>query len=171
MLNSSNDLLLRVVDAADPKTYNAMVQKLQLAKLQANSSNVATRFQEAMDVAGKHTSINNLAEAKTIRVASRDKAYKKFEATMLQNFVEKMFTSDTSNVFGKGEAGHIWRSMMSEAVANEMAEAGGIGIAKMLKTQDNRQASPSGAITNLYAQNQSSASLQNIYATKENYRG
>ncbi|MBX4378971.1 rod-binding protein, partial [Mycobacterium tuberculosis] len=62
-------------------------------------------------------------------------AYKKFESFMLQSFVESMFTGDNQAVFGKGIAGDYWKSMMAEAVAKKMADAGGIGVARMLEQQ------------------------------------
>ena len=47
-------------------------------------------------------------------------------------FVESMLPKDASDVFGKGTAGTIWRSMLAEQIGNEMAKGNGIGIAKQL---------------------------------------
>ncbi|MGH7004574.1 MAG: rod-binding protein [Alphaproteobacteria bacterium] len=76
-------------------------------------------------------------------------AFKKFEAFMLQSFVESMFAGDDQAVYGKGIAGDYWKSMMSEAIAGEMAQAGGIGIARMLEQQSAKRASDeTGAAAN-----------------------
>ena len=91
----------------------------------------------------------------------------------MQNFIDHMFTSDSSQVFGKGQAGHIWRSMMSEAVGKEMAEAGGIGIAKMLQNQEkhhNEKQLADYTDQNLYSKgnidDNNVASVQNLYSFK-----
>jgi Rod binding domain-containing protein len=47
-------------------------------------------------------------------------------------FVESMLPKDAEQVFGKGSAGNIWRSMMAEQIGNEMAKGKGIGIAQQL---------------------------------------
>lgn len=180
MLDPTKDILVSVVKAANPTRYNNMVEKLQAARLEASRKQVAiSSFPDTVNLANKvkasstpastpiptliptsASTINNLYSSQVpleIR-AKQNNSYKKFEAAMLQNFVEKMFTSDTSDVFGKGEAGSIWRSMMSEAIAKQMAEAGGIGIAKMLEKQHKEQDQALLANTN------SVNNLQNLYA-------
>ena len=68
-----------------------------------------------------------------VKTANSDSAvYRKFEAFILQMFVESMLPKDASDVFGKGTAGTIWRSMLAEQIGNEMAKGNGIGIAKQL---------------------------------------
>ncbi len=75
--------------------------------------------------------------------------YKKFEAMVLQNFVENMLPKDTGEVYGKGVAGDMWKSLLADKLADAMAERGGIGIADGLladhykdgdKTQSDRPA-------------------------------
>lgn len=140
MINNTNDLLLGVVSAASPATYQRSLQKLQLAQ-RANGNAQSSKATE-----GKNAFQNLLAKQEVKDIGSKSvsstaglrknaKAYQDFEAFMLQSFVENMFTSDSSKVFGKGQAGKIWQSMMSEAIAKEMAASGGIGIAKMLLKQ------------------------------------
>ncbi len=51
---------------------------------------------------------------------------------MLQQFVEAMMPEKSETVFGKGNAGSIWKSMLSEQIGQQIAKAGGIGIAKAL---------------------------------------
>ena len=63
--------------------------------------------------------------------SNRD-VYRKFEAFILQMFVESMLPQDASEVFGKGTAGTVWRSMLAEQIGNEMAKGNGIGIAQQL---------------------------------------
>ncbi len=57
----------------------------------------------------------------------------KFESFVLRSFVESMLPSENTSFFGTGTAGNIWRSMLAEHIGDEMASAGGVGIAKMLE--------------------------------------
>ncbi len=57
--------------------------------------------------------------------------YRKFEAMVLQNFIKTMLP-DSDEVYGKGASGEIWKGMMAEEIAKEIAREGGIGIADKL---------------------------------------
>lgn len=181
MLDPSKDLLVSVVNAADPLRYQAMVEKLQAARSATYlAKSDIPNFSET--ITNKHksnitTNLYNFTEAKKITISSANTTYKKFEALILQNFIDHMFTSETSHVFGKGQAGHIWRSMMSEAVGKEMAEAGGIGIAKMLEKQEKQRNEKqidntvdADANQNLYCNADikvnNASSVQNLYSFK-----
>lgn len=60
------------------------------------------------------------------------KAYRDFEAFILQTFVQEMLPDKSQALFGKGIAGDSWRSMLAEKIARNVADAGGIGIAEQL---------------------------------------
>ncbi|WP_185983573.1 rod-binding protein [Aureimonas mangrovi] len=55
-----------------------------------------------------------------------------FEGFVLRSFVEEMLPKENTEFFGAGMAGDVWRSMMAEKIGEEIAAAGGIGIADML---------------------------------------
>lgn len=55
--------------------------------------------------------------------------FRKFEAMMLQSFIQSMLPEESEAVFGKGLAGDMWRSMLAEQIAGVMADSGGIGVA------------------------------------------
>ncbi|ORE97985.1 rod-binding protein [Aurantimonas sp. 22II-16-19i] len=59
-----------------------------------------------------------------------------FEGFVLRTFIESMLPSENSAFFGEGTAGSIWRSMMAEEIGNEIAKAGGIGIADTIARKD-----------------------------------
>lgn len=84
------------------------------------------------------------AAANANKPAGTPESYKRFEAMVLQTFVQNMLPREGSAVYGKGMAGDMWKSMMAEQIAGVMAERGGIGIAdKMLGGQyDARAKSP-----------------------------
>jgi len=56
-----------------------------------------------------------------------------FESFVLRSFIEEMLPKENTAVFGGGTAGNIWRSMLAERIADEMAASGGIGIADTIK--------------------------------------
>ncbi|CAN7701547.1 rod-binding protein [Phyllobacterium sp. LjRoot231] len=141
-INPPSDLVLDVAMAADPDTLRASVEKLRsmasdrvAAQMQLSRENFAS-MQQPIPVSGSVTDNAPLAP---------NPAFKKFEAFMLQSFVESMFAGDNQAVFGEGIAGDYWKSMMAEAVANKMADAGGIGVARMLEQQSAKRAKSEAA--------------------------
>jgi Rod binding domain-containing protein len=46
--------------------------------------------------------------------------------------VESMMPEDSQAMFGSGTAGSVWKSMLAEKVAAEIARSGVIGIAKQV---------------------------------------
>jgi len=58
--------------------------------------------------------------------------FKRFEAMVLQTFIQNMLPKDTEGVYGKGLAGDMWKSQLAEHIADVMAERGGIGIARSM---------------------------------------
>jgi len=51
----------------------------------------------------------------------------KFEAFLLQSFLETLLTKEDS-AFGRGTAGGVWRSMTAEQVGAQLAKHGLIGL-------------------------------------------
>ena len=58
--------------------------------------------------------------------------YRRFEAMVLSGFVEQLLPKSSATLFGAGTAGQVWRSMLAERIADEVAKSGGIGIAQHL---------------------------------------
>ncbi len=55
------------------------------------------------------------------------KAYRGFEAMVLQNLVETMLPS-SEEFFGEGTAGLIWKSMLADQLGTELAKKVDLGI-------------------------------------------
>lgn len=137
-----SDLVLDVSRAADPLEYRASVEKLrngQSAVRAINQEINDTGFAELASITefDLETLPNKPVDQVKVNMSSdrgnNAEAYRKFEAFMLQTFIQNMFTTDTPSVFGKGQAGEFWKSMMAESMAKEMADHGGIGVARMLE--------------------------------------
>lgn len=127
-INPPSDIILDVARAADPVAYQASLEKLRALAGARIEGTDQTQF----------TVASAAVEAPRSAV---NPAFRKFEAFMLQTFVQSMFTSEGESVFGKGIAGEYWKSMMSEVIAKEMAEGGGVGIATMLQARSDQMAS------------------------------
>lgn len=134
-----SDIVLDVARAADPTRYQAAVTKLTQgspgtfadalgaasvggagvpAAAQANIDSVLTRFRTAATLPNPR---------------AKGTPPQEFEAFVLQTFIESMLPQNATAVFGKGNAGSIWKSMMAEQIGAQIAKAGGIGIARMLE--------------------------------------
>lgn len=75
-------------------------------------------------------------------------SFKRFEAMVLQSFIQNMLPKEGAAVYGKGMAGEMWKSMMAENLAKVMAERGGIGIAeRMLGEHYTAEAKPAAETT------------------------
>jgi Rod binding domain-containing protein len=146
------------MEAADPAS-----QRVAAGKLERVSSAGGEDFAAAVDrkigagalertvaseqgmSAVRGGAIDGSGHATIIKKADTDRAvYRKFEAFVLQTFVESMLPQGASEVFGKGTAGTIWRSMLAEQIGNEMAKGEGIGIAKQLAKSRNAANSATG---------------------------
>lgn len=134
-ISPPSDLVLDVVRAADP----AAVQEAQ-ARLKANRA-AFTANSLADSGAGFSATVGAVSAQSASglgninnRAASPDipATYKKFEAMVLQSFVKSMLPEESEEVYGKGTAGDVWKSMMAEQIGSVLAEGGGIGIAERL---------------------------------------
>ncbi len=141
------DVVLDVLEAADPVTRRTATAKLDALK----SSEVdfaATMDSEVTKAAAKAHAAGDQATAKVaqaelgspdaaapvrvIKAPSSGEVYRKFEAFVLQVFVETMLPQQAQDLFGKGTAGSVWRSMLAEQLGNQLAQGKGIGIARQL---------------------------------------
>lgn len=132
-----SDIVLDVARAADPARYQEAVTRL--------AQGSPATFTDALGDAAKRAGIPALAQPSADAVLTRFRTAatlaapghkgtpaQQFEAFILQSFVESMLPQGASAVFGKGNAGSIWRSMLAEQLGTQLAKGGGIGIARMI---------------------------------------
>lgn len=72
-------------------------------------------------------------------------APEEFEAFVLQTFIQEMLPKEADNVFGSGIAGDIWKSLLSEKLAFEVAQRGDFGIAELVRGARSAGAADLGA--------------------------
>jgi len=136
-LAPSTDLVLEVARAADPGRAAAVVEKLN-ALSSGGAATSPQDFAAALNaVAPATTPAPTLpashAVPRAITPASREeKARTQLESVVLSQFVQEMLPKDTQSVYGQGYAGDMWRSMLAQRVADQMAASGRLGIASRL---------------------------------------
>ena len=147
-ISPPSDILLDVANAADPASVRAATARL--ATLAADPTAKAGDFARALATArqdGKASSAwarglgaahaGSTLTPSTPSVAARaaplkGDTYQRFEAVLLTNFVESMLPKD-DELYGDKQSAGIYRSMLAEQFANQIAKAGGIGIAKAVE--------------------------------------
>jgi flagellar protein FlgJ len=130
-----SDIVLGVTLAADPEQYRAAADRLrQLSEIRAAAaSNTPSPASERMAqrMAPATTAPAPGGSAAT-RPAKAGDVFGQLEAFVLQSFIQAMLPKNAENVFGKGAAGDVWKSMLAEKLAGEMARSGQVGLAKHL---------------------------------------
>ena len=115
-ISTPGDIVLDVVRAADPASVEAA-----RARLASFAERASGQSFEVADAAGAEPASPH-AQAGTLD------AFGRFEAMVLQTFIQSMLPEDASSVYGQGMSGEMWQSMLAEQLGKSMAERGGIGI-------------------------------------------
>lgn len=137
------DIILGVASAADSVKQKEALSRLQRLSRQADAVADAgaradvpsTAWDTQIRNAGADTVRASQSAPSTRAAAASDKksdVYIQFEAVLLQNMVEAMMPSDTEALMGSGTAGQVWKSMLAEKIAAEIARSGVLGIAKQV---------------------------------------
>lgn len=118
-INPPSDIVLDVINAAPARMVDAAKARLaSMADLAAGAPSFESRLEAA---------------APPVKGGGETpEAFVKFEAMMLESFLQYMLPSDHASVYGDGLAGDMWQQMLARQVAGVMAEAGGIGVADRL---------------------------------------
>ena len=134
-----SDIVLDVAQAADPQRLQAATSKL--AKMASGSATVPDDFATLLTQAGGGSPSSPTAPTlrnstmtmpHTMVVNQPASPYRKFEAVLLQTFVQEIIPKD-EQLFGDAASADISRSMMAEQLANQLAKSGRIGIARMIE--------------------------------------
>jgi Rod binding domain-containing protein len=151
-MTTGSDLILGVARAADANKHREAVARLErLSGQTARAADAATTAAEtaaSWSTAVRTTAANvprataPIAPPRATDGSKPDEVYVQFEAVLLQNMVENMMPKDSEAMFGSGTAGSIWKSMLAEKIAAEIARAGTVGLAKQIAAG---QAAISGA--------------------------
>lgn len=138
-ISPTSDLILDVARAADP------------LKAQATTRALATASAAVDPTADFSRALDGVAAAPAPPSAPRDYSYKNpvaalhgaaetpahkaevgLESMLLRQFVDEMLPKDAVDVFGGGVAGDVWKSMLADKIADQIAESGSLKIGKRL---------------------------------------
>ena len=133
-----SDIILDVAQAADPQRLQAATAKLNT--MATSSGGAAADFETLLaGAARKPWSPGGVSAAPPTTftphaggIAQPMSPYRKFEAVLLQTFVQEMLPKD-DKLFGDAASGDAYRSMLAEQLADQLAKSGRIGIAKMIE--------------------------------------
>jgi flagellar protein FlgJ len=131
-INPPTDIVLDVLNAADPAKVEMAQARLKAGQAAMEAQRLASTdksFDATIERA--HHIRDSIALRSTGDKKEVPEAYRKFEAMVLQNFLKSMLP-ESEEIYGKGATGEIWKGMMAEQLANEIARTGGIGIAESL---------------------------------------
>ncbi|WP_313613982.1 rod-binding protein [Agrobacterium sp.] len=139
-----SDLVMDVVRAADPLDVQVAQDKLKANKAAFAASSLADAgkgFDAAVGVLNDAASKAGLGDT-NLRAERKEipETFRQFEASVLRTFIGSMLPQESEEVYGKGNAGEIWKGMLAEQLANSMTENGGIGIAEQVYQDTLRKA-------------------------------
>ena len=143
-IKPSSDIVLDVLKAADPVRAQAATQRL--AALGAGGVDEADDFTKVLDAAAQPSAPDPDIKANAADMRDRLAALNpgaladqkmtrtqvEFEASMLKTFVDAILPKDETDVYGQGSAGDIWKSMLADQIAKQIARSGAFGISKRL---------------------------------------
>lgn len=135
-ISPPSDLVLDVVRAADPTDVQAAQAKLKANRAAFAATSLADAgagFGAAVDRLSTPETSAGLANVRSkVKAAQVPESFRQFEAVVLQNFVKEMLPDESEQVYGKGSAGEIWKSMMAEQFGKVISKSGGVGIAEQM---------------------------------------
>lgn len=138
----ATDIITDVARAADPKRVDVAMRRLNEAGAArpdfANAvDKAAPRGLGAFAYPRPTTSVSaaGLETRPTPAPSPAAAAAQKFEAFILQTWLEAMLPKEDSGAFGHGTAGGVWRSMMAEHLGAQLAKSGAIGLDRILSKE------------------------------------
>jgi flagellar protein FlgJ len=144
-MTSGPDIILGVARAADSVKHREAASRLERMSGQATgAANAGVQPGDSASASEWSTDVRHapIATARAARVISSSSSkdgpeqkpdvHVQFEALLLQNMIEAMLPKDTEALMGSGTAGNIWKSMLAEKIAAEIARTGTLGIAKQI---------------------------------------
>lgn len=139
-ISPPSDLILDVAKAADPMEIRQAANRLKSMAADASGAGFNLAYDTAKAGVPADAGIDLFRPGGRAEAPSQKSPAEKFEAMILTQFVETMLPKDAEMVFGKGTTGEIWKSMLAEQVAGQLAASGGVGVADLLSDTLNQGA-------------------------------
>ncbi|WP_298356036.1 hypothetical protein [Rhodoblastus sp.] len=132
-ISPASDLILDVARAADPQKAAATTRTLAAA-----SGDISGDFAAALDRLPASVpmpcgvSYKNPVAALNEKLSPARKAEVGLESMLLKSMIDEMLPKQASDVYGAGVAGDVWKSMLSEKIAEQIAKSGALKIGERL---------------------------------------
>jgi hypothetical protein len=138
------DMIVDVARAANPQKRDMAMQRL--SQMAAENATAREAFAGALAGAAKARPTQSNGPNALAPVASAafrasapapgpaSKAAEKFEALILQTFVEEILPRAEHGFYGDAASAGVWRSMSAEHISASIATAGGLGLRKVLES-------------------------------------
>jgi len=130
-ISPASDIILDVARAADPKKAMAAARALA-----ASPDGAPADFESAImsfsGASARALSYRNPTSVLPAPETRESKAAVGLESLLLKGFIDQMLPRDAAAVFGAGVAGDVWRSMLSEKIADQIAKSGALKIGARL---------------------------------------
>ena len=142
-----SDVVFDVAQAADPQKVRAATAKL--VRLGAGTAADGADFEAQLASAGgtsaRPAAFSATPFAATAGIMTRKETpYQKFEAMMLQNFIQAILPKD-NDLFGDATSADAYRSMLSDQLASQLAKTGRLGIAHAIEVAETARLSAVGS--------------------------
>jgi peptidoglycan hydrolase FlgJ len=135
-----SDIVLDVARNADADLAATATRRLEA--LASTNATDLSKFSAALEGVAPKLSHDGDADLGRLRLAPRPQGgslnavargkevAQQFEATVLSAFVNEAMPKNS--YYGQGTAGEIWKSMLSDRIAHQLAKSGSLGIARRL---------------------------------------
>jgi hypothetical protein len=131
-ISPASDIILDVARAADPQKAMATTRALASASSVAPTDFGSTLASFPGGAAARDYSYQNPSLFASTGESPERKAAVGLESVLLKSFIDQMLPKDAVAVFGSGVAGDVWKSMLAEKIANQIAKSGALKIGERL---------------------------------------
>lgn len=136
-ISPASDLILDVARAADPQKAAATTRTLAAASgdLWGDPSGDFAAALDRLPASApmpRGVSYKNPVAALNEKLSPARKAEVGLEGMLLKSMIDEMLPKQASEVYGAGVAGDVWKSMLSEKIAEQIAKSGALKIGERL---------------------------------------
>lgn len=137
----ASDLIIDVGRAADPSRKAEALHRLERLSFSAGDGETIPDFPKLpLDYKAMHPSFHISKATNSIplhtlprRMDNGSVAFKKFEAFILQTWLEILLPKVNGGAFGNDQAGGLWRSLMAEQLGDQLAKSDSLGITRLIE--------------------------------------
>lgn len=135
----ATDLVLDVGRAADPSKRDAALNRLErmsgaasAEKFSADSPTSSRALRSSPYGAMSTHAASRMPTTSAHASTEAPAVYKKFEAFILQTWLETLLPKLEGGAYGHDNAGGVWRSMMAEQLGDQLAKSDSLGLARVI---------------------------------------